>query len=501
MEARHTHTEMHVLVGKWVSLGIGLLGFALTLGGLLYGRDTGMLEPGGPLLEIIAIAAPIGAVMGLAHSLITNLHLAELKRLHAHVESLGKDDSVHRFDGRFGLDEVARAMEKTVRDIRFRLEKVIAQRRELEVQVRIAEAERQHAEAIINAISDAVIVTDAFNEVAIANASAAKLLGFPLEDARRRPVEGVLTDPALVQMIKDTREIGDTAMRRHIEHHVSQGGANAVYDVSLSCVAGRGQHPAGLIDSDEAAGVVAIMRDVTREKEIAEMKSDFVSNVSHELRTPLSSIKAYMEMLIDGEAQDDETRADFYNIIQGEANRLDRLIDNILNINRIESGVVQVQRTQVSLPAIIKEVVDVMLPQAHAKDIDLIELPTSVFFQVYADKDMIYQAILNLIGNAIKYTPNNGEVSIGVELDEERQRATIFVRDTGIGVPEDALPHLFDKFYRVANHKKVAKGTGLGLNLVKHIIETVHGGRVWVESEVGKGSTFHCSLPLMNNGR
>ena len=492
---------MHVLVGKWISLGFGGVGFVLSTGGLLYGRDTGMLEPGGPILEVIAIAAPIGVMLWLFHSLLMNLYQGEVTRLQVYVESVCRADAPSRkFESRAGLEPVAQAVERAVHQMRNRLDRLVSKRRELEVQVRVAEAERRHAESIINSINDAVIVTDAFNEVAIANASAAQLLGFPLDDAMRQPVDGVLDDPTLVKLIKDTREIGDTALRRHVEHRVSRGGADAVYDVSLSCVSTDTQVD-GYPHSSEAAGVVAIMRDVTREKEIAEMKSDFVSNVSHELRTPLSSIKAYMEMLIDGEAQDDETRADFYNIIQGEANRLDRLIDNILNINRIESGVVKVQRTQISLPAVIKEVIDVMLPQAHAKEIKLVEMPSPVFFQVYADKDMIYQAVLNLISNAIKYTPNGGEVTVGVDLDEQRHSVTIIVRDTGVGIPEEALPHLFDKFFRVQNHKKIAKGTGLGLNLVKHIVETVHGGRVWVESEVDKGSTFRCSLPLMNNGQ
>ena len=230
------------------------------------------------------------------------------------------------------------------------------------------------------------------------------------------------------------------------------------------------------------------------------MKSDFVSNVSHELRTPLSSIKAYMEMLVDGEADDEQTRAEFYNIIQGEANRLSRLIDNILNISRIESGVVTIQREHICLPTLVREVVDVVQPQAQAKNIKLIEQPSPLYFQVYADRDMIYQAILNLVSNAVKYTREGGQVEVKLSMDEQQRQVSLAVSDTGVGIAADALPHLFDKFYRVADHKGMAKGTGLGLNLVKQIIETVHDGKLEVQSELGKGSTFTFSLPIADNG-
>jgi two-component system phosphate regulon sensor histidine kinase PhoR len=241
---------------------------------------------------------------------------------------------------------------------------------------------------------------------------------------------------------------------------------------------------------------VTVLRDVTREKEIADMKSDFVSNVSHELRTPLASINAYIEMLVDGEAPDEQARHRFYDIIQGEANRLSRLIDNILNISRIESGVVRVQREEVSLPTIVRDVMNVMMPQARSKRIGLSESLPASEASVMADKDMIYQAVVNLVSNAIKYTPEGGWVELGVSVDAEALTAELSVRDGGVGIDPKDLPHLFDKFFRVADHKKLAKGTGLGLNLVKQIVESVHGGELRVESEPGRGSAFTFGLPL-----
>jgi two-component system, OmpR family, phosphate regulon sensor histidine kinase PhoR len=151
-----------------------------------------------------------------------------------------------------------------------------------------------------------------------------------------------------------------------------------------------------------------------------------------------------------------------------------------------------------SLPAVVKQVLDVAAIQARAKNIRLVESLQPVFWQVEADRDMIYQAVLNLVSNAIKYTPDGGTVTVRVVTDEPRKLAVCEVSDTGLGIPAEDLPRIFDKFYRVQANNRIAKGTGLGLTLVKHIIETVHDGRIAVTSEVGKGSTFSFELPLLN---
>jgi two-component system phosphate regulon sensor histidine kinase PhoR len=247
----------------------------------------------------------------------------------------------------------------------------------------------------------------------------------------------------------------------------------------------------------EVSGVAAVLHDVTREKEIAQMKTDFVSSVSHELRTPLASIKAYVEMLVDDEAEDEKTRREFYQIMAGEADRLSRLIENILNISRIESGVVRIVREPISLGEAAKDVLEVVQPQARAKNVEVISRLAPTQRQVVADKDMIYQAILNLVGNALKYTAQGGTVTVSTGVDERRGVAVCEISDTGVGIPPEDLPYIFDKFHRVEGHVRIAKGTGLGLTLVKHIIETAHEGKLSVTSEAGKGSTFAFELPAL----
>ena len=210
----------------------------------------------------------------------------------------------------------------------------------------------------------------------------------------------------------------------------------------------------------------------------------------------LASVKAYVELLIDGEAQDEATKREFYEVIQNEANRLGRLIDNILNISKIESGLVKVDRKPQSLTVIVKDAVEVIQPQADRKRIKVREQLTPVFYQASADRDMLYQAVLNLLSNAVKYTPEGGEVAVETAVDEVRRKVITRVSDTGVGIPPKDLPFIFDKFYRAESNSRMAQGTGLGLSLVKHIVETVHRGRLFVESETGKGSCFGFELDL-----
>lgn len=358
--------------------------------------------------------------------------------------------------------------------------------RQLQIQLKVATGERQQAQAIVYSISDAVLVTDTFDELLLANDAAGKLLGFDAGSVRRKPLREVVADETLVSLIEEMRQ-SQTSSRRVVEHAVQTTEGERSVKLTLACVA----DPVG-----EPSGVVAVLHDTTREREIARMKNDFVSHVSHELRTPLASIKAYVEMLVDGEAHDDKTRQEFYEVIQNESNRLSRLIDNILNISRIESGLVKVNRQPTSLTVLIKQAIEVVSPQASARRITLQEQLDPAFYQTLGDRDMLYQSVMNLLSNAIKYTPEGGTITVRTAPDETTRTVSVRIADTGVGIPPKDLPHVFDKFYRVEANNRMAKGTGLGLSLVKHIVETVHRGKVFVDSEVGKGSTFGFTLDL-----
>ncbi|MDB5301826.1 MAG: histidine kinase [Phycisphaerales bacterium] len=360
------------------------------------------------------------------------------------------------------------------------------QAKELEIQLKVATAERQHAEAILYSISDAVLVTDPFDELVLANESAARTFEFDLAKSGRSPVDQVLRDPKMIALIREMRQSHSRSGRRIVEHEVRGEAGSRTFKVTLSSIS----------DGDTPAGVVAVLHDVTREREVSEMKNDFVSMVSHELRTPLASIRAYVEMLIDGEADEIKTQREFYEVIQNEANRLGRLIDNILNISRIESGLVRINKQPQSLSVIVKDAMEVIAPQARQKHIRITEELTPVFYQTLADRDMLYQAVLNLLSNAVKYTPADGAITVEISVDEPQKRVLTRISDTGVGIPPKDLPFVFDKFYRSEANSRMAPGTGLGLSLVKHIVESVHQGRMFVESHVGKGSCFGFELVL-----
>jgi len=324
----------------------------------------------------------------------------------------------------------------------------------------------------------------------MANTAAEKFFNFRSSEWRHRPLDRVVNDSSLVALIKDARTTGDRNVRRQVEYSTLRDGKTQTFNITLSTV----------VDANgQSRGVVAVFHDITREREIAQIKTDFVSAVSHELRTPLSSIKAYMEMLVDGEAHDEHTRRHFYEIIQSETERLQRLISNILNSSRIESGVMEIQRQPIQTNEVVQEVVAMMQPQADEKrliiDCELDDpLPA-----LWADRDLFYRAVLNVVSNAIKYTEQSGRIRITTRSDDDTGHVAVSVSDNGIGIRPQDLPRVFDKFYRAPDSNSVAKGTGLGLNLVKHIVETVHGGEISVASESGIGTTMILKFPVLTH--
>ena len=314
------------------------------------------------------------------------------------------------------------------------------------------------------------------------------------DDAVHKAIGGVLSDPDLCRLILDTRESANVTDVRQVERRIQYGETaeqSRIYNIALLCAANH---------KNEVGGVVTILRDMTREREIAQRETDFVSKASHELRTPLSSIRAYVELLVDKEAEDEQDRQEFYRIIQSETDRLGRLIDNMLNISRIEAGIVQIDREQVDAKTLISRAIDTIEPQAREKSITLHSKIAPVDLTAEGDADMLFQVVLNLMSNAVKYTPEGGRVTISADSDNLTRSVIVSVSDTGLGIPPDSMDKLFDKFYRVENYKRVAKGTGLGLSLCKHIVETVHRGQIGIESKLGMGSRFWFSVPMSYAG-
>ncbi len=372
------------------------------------------------------------------------------------------------------------------------IEELEKQVKDLQLKIQLLRRQKGNTDAIIYGIRDAVIVIDEFDKLLMANEAAGRLFNFDYKSSQHKLVSELVSsekakagENEFVDFLCQSRQNKVRHTRREIVF--SNEGKSRIFDCIVSCI---------YDEEEQVCGIVAVLHDVTREKEISQMKDDFVNHVSHELKTPLASISAYSEMLVDGEANDEQTRKEFYAVIQSQAKRLNRLIEDILNISRIESGLIKVEKKPVSLTILIEEQLQMIRSYAEEKHVEIIGQKPIVFDQVYADKDMISQVIVNLLSNAVKYTPCGGSIKIETEVDEIAGLARVSITDTGVGIPKDEIEHIFDKFYRVDANKNQAEGTGLGLNLVKQIVEKVHNGRVFVTSEPGIGSIFGFEMPL-----
>jgi two-component system phosphate regulon sensor histidine kinase PhoR len=238
------------------------------------------------------------------------------------------------------------------------------------------------------------------------------------------------------------------------------------------------------------ASCLLLMEDVTELRRLETVRRDFVANVSHELRTPLASIRAMAETLQDGAAEDAEVSGRFLRMIVGEVERLTRILEDLLILSRAESQ--PPERNSIPLHNLIRDVVERFQSQAKKAGITL-SYATPTPLRVMGSHDLIEQVCVNLVDNAIKYTPSGGKVEVRAEAREDQ--VEVHVADTGIGILSQDLPRIFERFYRVDKARsRQSGGTGLGLSIVKHIVE-MHGGKVTVESEYGRGSTFSFSLP------
>ena len=224
------------------------------------------------------------------------------------------------------------------------------------------------------------------------------------------------------------------------------------------------------------------------------MKSDFLANASHELRTPLHSIKGFVKLLLDGQVPDPETQKEFLGIVNEQTEHLGSLVDDLLDVSGIDAGHLELRRDRLLVGQVIHKTVQKLNNLAEEKGIEFrIDVPAPLP-TIKGDEERLTQVFTNLLYNAIKFSPGGGEVTVSAGVNDHELLAQ--VTDHGIGVPDEAIPHLFERFYRVdSSMTRNTGGSGLGLYISRQIIEA-HGGRIWVESKVGEGSTFGFTLPL-----
>jgi len=240
--------------------------------------------------------------------------------------------------------------------------------------------------------------------------------------------------------------------------------------------------------------VVCVFHDITELRRLETIRRDFVANVSHELKTPLSSIKGYAETLLDGALEDQKHARGFVETIQRQADHLAKLINDLLDLARIEAGKMELKPVPIRLQEIIPQIAETLRPTWESKDLR-VEVEAPPFLPpVLADQAAVHQILSNLLDNAIKFTPRGGQIAVRISTQENHLR--IEVNDSGVGISSSDLPRIFERFYRAdVARPRSPESTGLGLAIVKHLV-LAQEGRVWAESELGKGSSFYFTLPL-----
>ncbi|MCD2138921.1 two-component system histidine kinase PnpS [Salinicoccus halitifaciens] len=242
-------------------------------------------------------------------------------------------------------------------------------------------------------------------------------------------------------------------------------------------------------------GVIIVLHDITDIKRLENMRSDFVANVSHELKTPITSVKGFSETLLSGEVTDEETRRSFLQIIYDESERIDRLIRDLLHLSRIENKVSPLNIQDVDLVRLIHTITNTMTKAISEKNLEVTLPPSTESVIIEGDPDRLNQILLNLIANAITYTGEGGSIRVSIEITSSNVRVS--VSDTGIGIPEEYIPRVFERFYRVDKARsRNSGGTGLGLAIVKHLVES-HKGKIELDSVEGEGTTFTVIFPIL----
>ncbi len=384
-------------------------------------------------------------------------------------------------------DPVTVQVRNTMLEYSRRFDELEQARQGADLRVRRATAERDQLTEVFRGLAEPIVAVDAYGQVLLTNAAFLELFSLQAQATEGKPLATVIACEPLVETVEATRRRRGITARTTEACIVDPEGKSRWYRVTCRPITDAS---AG---SELHSGAVAVLSDITPQKLIQQRNAEFVAAVSHEMKTPLSSIKAYVELLADGEAEDDATREEFLGVINGQTDRLRRLIDNLLNLARIEAGVVSVNKESQSLNQVLQEAIEVLRPAAEQKKITLVSDLSPLYLGVLADRDTLLQAIINLLSNAVKYTRDGGQVTIRSRSLEGS--VEFEVQDTGVGLSEEDTAKVFEKFYRVKKDKDMAAGTGLGLPLVKHIVEDIHSGRIEVRSVLGTGSTFSVQLP------
>ncbi|KPC73790.1 two-component system histidine kinase PnpS [Laceyella sacchari] len=424
----------------WVSLALGLM-IAYGLAGFFSSRIASSVTS--PLEEITQVARDIAQ-----------------KKFHRRVQQTGNDEVAQLGQA---INRMAHSLQKQMETIR--------------------KSERR-LHSIIESLESGLIMIDPTGKVSLVNRSFERLFGVPAQDIIGRSYTKLTYPYDLTDWITECAESGER-MRHEIQIYFPE---ERMLEANL----------APMWVERNGVGVVVVLHDLTAIRRLEQLRKDFVANVSHELKTPITSIRGFSETLLDGAMGDPDTCREFLQIINEESLRLQRLIGELLDLSKIESKQINLKRERIRIDQMVQSVMKTMEERFRAKQ-QAWSVKIAEPFEVEVDKDRFRQILLNLLSNASNYTPPGGRITVEVEKSDESWLCK--VSDTGIGIPKEDLPRVFERFYRVDKARaRDSGGTGLGLAIVKHLVEA-HQGEIEVTSQIGQGTTFTLSFPMTKKDR
>ncbi|UHA72447.1 two-component system histidine kinase PnpS [Paenibacillus sp. 481] len=360
----------------------------------------------------------------------------------------------------------------------------------LQIQLTQIRENESRLQSVLEHMINGIVMVEADGKVELLNSKAERILGVKCHDWVGKSFKEVRAPHELMQMVADVAE-HKLMLHDEIAIYYPQ---ERLLDVNVVPV---------YTSDKQWSGVLLFMQDVSAIRRLERMRSEFVANVSHEIKTPVAAVKGFAETLMNGAMNDPDTAQSFLRIIYDESERLNRLIGDILELSKIESKKVPLQFSPVHMSSFLEQTTEMLQQAAETKHIEVL-LQTDEEMYLEADEDRLRQIVLNLLSNAINYTPEGGHVKISaypldVAANGDYEQIRLTISDTGMGIPKKDLPRIFERFYRVDKARsRSSGGTGLGLSIVKHLVEA-HRGHIQVESESGLGTTFTIELPVLQD--
>jgi PAS domain S-box-containing protein len=382
------------------------------------------------------------------------------------------------------FDTLIKSLETSLTLFREKYQKLQEAHCQLQTEQGLRNYERKKFTQILDSLDHGIIMTDVQDNIFNVNAYVLNLLKKKKEDVVGRPILEILEQEDLMPFLSSLGDNGHCGDKRSQETAFPATRPNEVFELTASCLK---DHEGSI------TGHLFLLYDVTHEKSAEKAKHTFIAHVAHELRAPLTTIKCYNEMLMEGDVEDPETKKEFSNTINEETDRLAHLIENLLNISKIELGSMQVEKGLVKTSWLYKDCLAAVSGPAKKKHITIQKKPPDKWPSLMGDKELLKVALINVLGNAVKYTPEHK--SIGFSMEEHDDFVVFDVADQGYGVSKVDLPKIFTPFYRADDeHIKDQPGSGLGLAMTADIIR-LHNGEIKVKSTPGKGTHFRIQLP------